>query len=174
MLIFLCLELGWSLYYQAIYLILNQHLHYTVMHMSVFVGHIGLWMSLGLTIIFRWLIKYYELHVILKSSLLSATCGLIICSLFFNITGQWIGVIPTSIGTGIAYACLLAMLSNNTAKTHQGWILGCASTALSAAWMLSGFASGEVANVSLRLPIIVACVFFVMSATLALSKKPFQ
>ena len=163
MLTFLALEIGWSLYYQSIYLILDQQEHYSTIQIGLFVGYIGIWMSLGLTVIFRWLIKRYHLNTILLSGIMLSCIGLVICSVMYSSAGQWVGVIPASIGTGIAYPCILALLSNHTTTNHQGWILGCASTVLAASWMVTGFASGLLASLSLRLPIIISCVFFIIS-----------
>ncbi|MCX7125934.1 MAG: MFS transporter, partial [Gammaproteobacteria bacterium] len=57
LLMFFCLELGWSQYYQSISLFLTQQFHYTVQQISLFNAFMGICMSLGLLFLYPTLIK---------------------------------------------------------------------------------------------------------------------
>lgn len=167
-LIFLFLELAWSQYYQSIFLVLKQLYSYNADKIGLFTGYIGLWMSLGLTICYRIFIRYFSVKKILGFSLFGATVGLILCNNYASPLWQWLGIIPTSVFVGSAYTSLLTMMSNRTAKTYQGWILGLASASLGLAWMITGFTQGFLINQSIAFPIATATCFMLIAMILLL------
>lgn len=166
LIVLLLIEIGWSQYYQAIFLFLTQQFHFSTDKIGLFTGYIGFWMSLGLTLIYRHLIRYLKVETILRMSVVLATIGLIGCLYIRTPLAQWIFVIPTSICVGTAYPSLLAIMSNHAPSDHQGWVLGSASTALAFAWMLTGFFSGILITLYLSLPLFVAAGFMLLGTIL--------
>lgn len=161
LIVFLLMEIAWSQYYQSIFLYLTDQFHYSTDKIGLFTAYIGLWMSLGLTLIYRIWIKFMEIEKILLHSLIIATIGLIGCNFYHDVITQWIFIIPTAICIGTAYPSILAMLSNRTAEDHQGLVLGFASTVLALAWMLTGFSSGILISWFLPLPLMVVAGFMI-------------
>lgn len=142
LLIFLLLELAWSQYYQASYLYLAHAYDYSATQIALFTGSIGVWMSIGLTVVYRIVIRYISVERFLWMSYCGVVVGLFGCALPLGPIGQWIFVIPTAIFTGTAYTSLIALISNHTDIEHQGWVLGTASMLLGLAWMSTGFVTG--------------------------------
>lgn len=169
MLSFFFLEIAWSQYYQAAFLTLSQHYHYTTNQVGLFTTYTGFWMCIGLTVIYRHLIKHYEVKQIAQTSLLILALAFSAC-MIPNITVQWLMMIPATICIGTAYPSLLAMMSQRSDKTHQGYILGCASTALGIAWMLTGLIAGPIINIWFNLPNLIAA-FAMIIACLSLQYK---
>lgn len=170
MIAFLFMELAWSQYYQASFLFLSQHYHYTTNLIGIFTAYVGLSMCLGLTIVYRTLIRHLSIDNITRYSLLVATLGLIACQ-FHNMTIQWIAIFPTTVAIGTSYPSLLSMLSSRTDTAHQGYVLGCASTTLGVAWMMTGLAAGPLTTQYFSLPILLACIFMCVATLVIYSVR---
>ena len=156
LLIFLLMELAWSQYYQVIFLFLREYHHYTASQIALFTGYIGFWMSLGLTIIYRVIIRYVPIERILRVSMIMISVGFAGCTFLPGTSSQWVFVIFISLFVGMAYPSLLALISNHADKAHQGWVMGVASTLLGSAWMCTAFLSGWLINYFDRLPLLFA------------------
>lgn len=156
LLVFFLLEFAWSQYFQVIFLYLSERFHYTPTLVSLYTGYIGFWMSLGLTVIYRVAVHYLSVEKILLISIPLLLVGFIGCTVFSGMTAQWTFVILVAMFTGIGYASLLALVSNQASPQHQGWIMGVASTLLGLAWMITAFLSGWLINIHFQLPFIVA------------------
>lgn len=165
--VFFFLEIAWSQYYQAIFLFLSHQYQYSPDKIGLFTGYIGVWMSLGLTVVYKLLIKYVHVRKILFYSLIITTIGLIGCNYIVTPLAQWIFIIPVSICVGTAYPSVLALMSNRSSAEHQGWVLGIASTALGLAWMITGFLSGWLIGLFLQLPLIVAAIAILLALILS-------
>ena len=169
MLLLLFMEMGWAEYYQSIFLILQHHFLYTPDRIGLFTGYIGLWMSLGLTVIYKYLLRWLSVERIFYISVIIAAVGLFGCNFLSNVLWQWIFVVPVSIFVGTAYPSIIAVMSNLAPEEHQGWVLGLASTALAAAWMLTGFLVGYLMNAYVGMPIFIS----MLSMLCALVATPF-
>lgn len=162
MLSFFFLEIGWSQYYQAAFLTLSQHFHYTTNQVSLFTTYTGFWMCIGLTVIYRYLIRHYAIKHIAQVSLLILALSFSVC-IIPNSTVQWLMMIPATICIGTAYPSLLAMMSQRSDKTHQGYVLGCTSTALGIAWMLTGLIAGPIIAIWFNLPNLIAAIAMIVA-----------
>jgi MFS family permease len=154
LLIFFCLELGWSQYYQTISLFLTQQFHYTMQEVSLFNTAMGILMSLGLLLIYPVLIHYFNVKKIMRTSIFLVFLGLLGCALLPK--DQWLFVALITIFTGTGYVSLLTMISNQVSKDHQGWIMGYASTILFLAWTITAFNGGWLISLHPTLPIWIA------------------
>jgi len=161
------MEIAWAQYYQAIYLVLLKQFHYHTAKISLFTGYIGLWMALGLTVVYSFLLRHADVMRIFYLSIVVAAVGLLGCTILSSVIFQWVFIVPVSICVGTAYPSLIAMMSNAAAKAHQGWVLGIAGTALAGAWMLTGFLSGVLSEYYLVMPLLFSA--FSMLCTLALA-----
>ena len=154
LLIFFCLELGWSQYYQTISLFLTQQFHYSVQKISIFNAYMGIFMSLGLLFLYPVLIKYFNVKKIMCVSIFLVLIGLLLCALLPK--SQWFFVWVVAIFTGTAYVSLLTLISNKVAANRQGWIMGYLSTVLFLAWLITGFNGGWLIAIHPILPLWVA------------------
>lgn len=167
---FLFMELAWSQYYQASFLFLAEHNHFTTNMIGIFTAYVGLSMCIGLTVIYRFLIKYFSIDAITRGSLLIAAIGLLLCHLP-SATLQWIFILPTSIAIGTSYPSLLSMLSHRTDTAHQGYVLGCASTVLGVAWMITGLSAGPLTAFHYSLPILIAGICMLIACLISYAIK---
>lgn len=168
MLLLLLLEIAWSQYYQAIFLFLSQHFSVSTEYVGVFTAYIGIWMCVGLSIIYRIGLLFLSLKQFLLVSFIAIVVGLAGCNYTHTIIMQWIFVAPLAIGIGTAYTSLLAIMSNNTSPQHQGRMLGTARMALGAAWAVTGLLSGTLIAWHDNLPLIFALVIAVITLLLSI------
>ncbi len=171
LLIFLFLELAWSQYYQSIFLFMSEYFHATTRQISIFTVYIGIFMCLGLTLIYRSAVKNFRLPAIIKSSLAIISLGLLLCTVIPNLWSQWVFVILVAVFVGLAYPSLLAEISNHVDKNHQGWIMGITSTLLAFAWMVTALITGPLLTFNPHLPLAVATIFMFLSLIPKLSKS---
>ncbi len=160
--VFFLLEFAWSQYFQVIFLYLSERYHYSPTLVSLYIGYIGFWMSLGLTLIYRIAVHYLSIEKIISISMPLLLLGFIGCTVFSGTTAQWLFVILIAMFTGMAYASLLALISNQAHPQHQGWIMGVASTLLASAWMITAFLSGWLINIYFQLPFMLATVAMII------------
>jgi DHA1 family tetracycline resistance protein-like MFS transporter len=164
-LIFFCLELGWSQYYQSIFLYLHQTANYSTQQISLFNAYMGVLMSLGLLFLYPMLIRFYSVYAIMRASIICVLVGFISIVFFPTANMQWVYVPLVAIFTGIAYVSLLSLISNRTADADQGKTMGYASTLLFSAWMLTAFNGGWLISLHTLLPLYMSALFLVMAST---------
>ncbi len=166
------LQFAWSLYFQAIPLYLTQVFHFTTTHSAVFLGVIGIWMSLALTLIFRLILPFIKMDRLLILCIASCLCSLIACVLWPTPYTQWRIIVPLAFGAGIAYPAVVSLISQQIDEFNQGWIMGVASAVLSFAWLWTGTFSGVLVNLNPRLPFIVSiCAYLVCASALLYWQK---
>lgn len=158
------LEMSWSQYYQSIFLYLSHHFKYSPNKISIFTAYIGFWMCLGLTVIYKILIRRMSVENFLYTSLIIAAIGLLGCCVADSTVSEWVFIIPTAIFTGTAYTSIITLLSNSTDTAHQGLALGMASTVLGIAWMMTGAATGWFINEFMQLPLIISASSMILAA----------
>jgi MFS family permease len=156
LLIFFCLEFAWSQYYQTISLFLIQQLHYSVQEISLYNATMGIFMSLGLLLLYPILIYYVQPKKIMRVSIMLVFSGLLLCALLPH--EQWLFVWLVAVFTGTAYVSSLTMISNQVPKAHQGWIMGYASTILFLAWMITAFNGGWFISIFPTLPLWISVI----------------
>ncbi len=171
--IFLLFEIAWSLYYQVIFLYFSQVLNFSSDKIGLFTGYSGIWMSLGLTIIYKFWLKHHSVEKILWLSLGISSVFFVANMILPMPPYIWIWVIPMSICIGTAYPSLIALLSNLSYEDNQGMVLGFASTIMALAWMLTGFASGALYALDDTVPFVIT-VISILFGTILLSLQLFK
>lgn len=167
LLVFFFLEIAWSLYYQVLFTYLPEVAHYSVTRVGLFTGYIGLWMSLGLTLIYKFLLHYFTLNRLAKISLIFAAGGLLGCTLITADFGQWLAIIFFAVFTGCAYASLLALISNVVSRELQGAVFGLASSLLGISWALTAFLGNLLLHYQVQLPFSIALAAIITALILA-------
>ncbi|MBB72318.1 MAG: hypothetical protein CMF50_07965 [Legionellales bacterium] len=164
---FLLIELAWSLYFQATPLTLAQRYHFSSEMIAIFITYLGLTMSVGLTVVFRAIVPYFSLEKIIRGCFLSAVASLLGCLLVHNQWLQWLMTIPLTIGVGIAYTALLALMSNHLNQHLQGWLMGFAAALLALAWAITGYMAAPLLHWHYQLPIMGALLLAGIGYTVA-------
>jgi MFS family permease len=150
--IFFLLELSWSLYYQAAPLTLNEYYGIDATTIGLFMGYAGLWMCIGLGVVYGGLLRFFTLPHVLLTCMFLCTLGTLICGYLPSFSGQWYNVIPIVLGVGMTYPTLLTLMSNNTDPAQQGGLMGLAGATLALAWLLTGLSAGFLVNLFPALP----------------------
>lgn len=161
-LLFFCLELGWSQYYQSISLFLHLQTHFSVDKISLFSANMGIVMVIGLLMLYPLLLRLLPIKKIMLSSILWVLIGLSACALFHGTLMQWIFSSIVALFTGIAYVSLVALISNQVADDTQGLTMGYLSAILYFAWMITSFLSGFLMSWHVTLPLDVAALFLLV------------
>lgn len=175
--IFFLYELGWSFYYQDIALYLTQKFNYSVTSTSHFLAYTGIWMALGLSGLYKIVIRYMSLYSVLVWSLITCALSFTSCAFAHNPAHQWIFIVPGAIGVGMAYPTIMTLLSDSVDKEKQGWVLGFAAAAFSAPWGISALLVGPLSNINLTLPLIFSagCLFWASGLSFAIARrKPYS
>lgn len=136
--IFGLFELGWSLYYQALPVVLSLQWHYD----NSTIGWICAYVGAGLSL-FLWLGTRVGLRRFQARQLLQLAWGIGIGAFMINAlsTSMWVVllmVIPIVLAVALIYPLLIVALSD-TAQAHQGLMIGLSGTVLAAAFTITGF-----------------------------------
>ncbi len=139
---FFCFELVWSLYYQSLPLILSKVFHYNKVQIGLFSAYIGFYLSIGLLVLLRLLLRVLSLRYTLIISFIIGCGSLMICYYFKTINYLWYFAIPFSIIVGLIYAILITFISDCVTSQKQGLIMGITDSILALAFALTGISSG--------------------------------
>ena len=150
---FLVYEMAWSLYFGGIALFLFNVHHYSAMELGLFTSFLGLGASLGMTSGIRVIMHYFKQDKeSLVFSLVIMTILLFCVAVVGSAVAQWICTFFLGLFVSVAYTNLLSMYSRHASETHQGWIMGVATSVGTFAWVVTNSFSGELAFIDLRLP----------------------
>lgn len=161
---FFFLEAGWSLYFQAMPLIMSIQFDYGSFQLGSFLSFMGLCMCFGLTTIFRWSAKRCSLKEVgLWSFLACISCLMISVIGIKQVIVQWIAVIPLSVGVGLAYTIIVTRLSELSPSTSQGAVMGMTGAIMAAAWCLSAFLITPLMGYNFILINVIAGFLFIIA-----------
>lgn len=140
--VFILLEISWSLYFQAVPLLLAKQFNYASDKIGTFISFLGITMCIGLMLVFRYLLRYLSLSTMINCAFIAGLLSLISCIFIPTVIWQWLGIIPYTLAVGIAYTAIISQLSSAVDKRLQGWLMGFAASLLALSWALSGLLTG--------------------------------
>ena len=168
-------ELGWSMYYQSLMLLLSQDFQVTNKVIGFFASYVGLLISFFLIYGVRLVVNRFSLTSIVKPSFLIGIVVLLMGYFFNSLILQWIIAIPISIMVAFCYSILITMGSDNVDPEHQGLFMGIGDALLSVAFALTAFFGSLLAIKSAVLPELVAALLFIIAWLLfSLAKKQYH
>ena len=175
MLTFFVFELGWSLYYQSLALLLSQDFKVTNKVIGFFASYVGLLISVALIYGVRIVVSRFELVNIVKPSFVLGVVVLLLGYFFNHLLVQWLIAVPIAIMVAFCYSILITMGSDKVDSDMQGLFMGTSDSLLSIAFAISAFAGGVLAIKSAVLPELVAAGLFVIGFCLfPLARKQYQ
>lgn len=145
--IFLLFELGWSLYYQALPVMLSFQWHYDNTAIGWVCAYVGAALSIAL-----WYASRVGLHYLKARSLMQLAWFIGIGAFVLNACAPgsiWVwllAALPIVLAVALLYPLLIVALSD-TAPAHQGLMIGLSGTVLAAAFTITGFAAVELATI---------------------------
>ena len=163
LLIFLFMELGWSLYFQSMPLLLVQKFNFNSSQVGFFSSYIGIWMSLGLIFLTRIFLRFFSLMRIVLVNLSLTLVALLGGFIAAQQAVLWLIVSPIAIGIGLTYTALITRLSDKVSKDTQGLLMGFTDAILYFAFACTGLLAGLLTAVSATLPLLMASIFILIS-----------
>lgn len=175
MLTFFVFELGWSLYYQSLALLLAQDFNVTNKVIGLFASYVGLLISVALIYGVRLVVNRVELVKVIKPSFLLGITVLLLGFFFNSLLVQWLIAVPIAIMVAFCYSILITMGSDKVDSNMQGLFMGASDSLLSIAFAISGFTGAVLAIKSAVLPELVAAGLFVIGFCLfPLARKQYK
>lgn len=170
-LVFLLYETSWSLYFQFMSVYLIQVHSYSSRQIGLFMSFVGLVLGITFLVFVRMALRFFRERKIALYSLIFAGISLFLPLIFASEKGQWLSVIPITIGVGLAWNTSLTLFSNAVKEEQQGWVMGISSSVASMAWVPGVLLTAGLDYLDFRLPFIVAGVFMFLAAILLSSQK---
>lgn len=159
---FFC-ELGWSMFFLYMTLFLMQVHHFNGVDVGHYMSSYGIVWAFTLMVLVRFIVKFLRMESVVFLSLLMYG-SFIFALLFHNTTILWLTVIPIGVGSSLAYAGLITIMSNIVGADKQGWVMGISSSVLAAAWGIGGVLAGILGSHGVNIPFLVAGIITLISA----------
>jgi len=141
---FLFMQIGYSLYFQMILLQLQHEFGYSSLQLGLFSGVIGICFVLGLTVVVRTMLRRRSTGSVALLGLLVAGLAQIASSLLHQQIALWLLAVVIAAFDMVAYTTSLTVFSDAVSEERQGWVLGVSGSVMAIAWV----ATGLLANLS--------------------------
>ena len=155
-LLFLCLQLGWSIYFQFIAILLVHQYHYTATGVGFFMAFVGLLFAFCLGVLIKFLLELATLARLIQIAFVIIASSLFAEAFISSEILQWVVVMPMTLSVGLSYTGILTLFSNAVDHTLQGWIMGVSAAVAAAAWMLGAGLAGLFSQCGIAAPFILA------------------
>ncbi len=159
LMVFICFELAWSLFYKSLPLIISNISGGAPSLIGIFLAYTGFCLSMSLIFINRIFVQIFSLRGMTISGIIIFFSALLITTFFYQTLLLWILVIPITMGVALCYASLVSEISNQSVKAKQGFIMGIVNSLLALAFAITGIFVGLLFYISQILPIIIAALF---------------
>jgi DHA1 family tetracycline resistance protein-like MFS transporter len=159
---FFLFELGWSLYFQSIAVVLVQTFNLANKEIGLFSSYIGLILSFGLFYGVRMVVGRFSLKQIIQPSLIIGVVALLLGFFFNHLWLQIFIAIPISIVVAFCYAILITLASDKAEQNKQGLLMGTTDCLLALAFTITAFLSGALTISNAVLPQLVAALFWLV------------
>lgn len=155
LLIFLLFELGWSLYFQSIPLVLSVHWQQGHEVVGYIASGIGGALIVCLFTATRVGLRFFSAQQLIRFGLCLGVMVFMANIIFPSLGLFAVYALPIVLSVALIYPCLMAALSD-LSKGHHGFVVGVAGTLLSFSFALNAFLSSLMMYVDYRLPFLVA------------------
>jgi len=166
--IFLCMQIGFSLFYQLIQIFVSTVYDFPSWQLGLFNGYIGVAFALVVLFGIKYLVKHLAIEHIAALSLFLTALFLILPMLYPKESFVWIMTFLASGFYMMAYGALMACFSNAVSVDKQGWVMGVFGSIAAAAWAMTGLSTNLIHNVGLRWLIAIGGLFTLLSFFLML------
>jgi len=157
-LVFFCIQFAWGMVFQSASLLLVSQLHYTTEKIGFYMQFIAVVFMLALLIVVPLLLKVLKPKKIVLVALPLIVFGGVLLYLFPSKLMIWLSIIPVCMGVGMSYNNMLAILSDEVSKDHQGRMMGLSVAVIAIAWGMSGLLAGPLSVVGATLPYLFAAI----------------
>jgi len=166
--IFSLMQIGFSLYFQLILVLLNQRFYYSSWKLGVFNGFIGFGFVIALIFLMGLFLKFWKIGQIAAYSFLITGLGQIGSVLIPNLILIWILALPVATFDMLAYTAVLTSFSNAVDRKSQGWVMGISGSIMAFTWAITGLSTNLIPLLGLNVLIVIGGVFLISSYFLML------
>ncbi len=164
--IFILMQMGFSLFYQLIQIFMDQIFDFTSWQLGVFNIYLGLSFVIVTLIGIRFFIQQWEIGIIALTALFLTGASQIVTMLVPNQPSLWIASFFVMGFDMVAYGAMMTIFSNAAGRRHQGWVMGIFNSLMAVTWAATGFSTNLIQYVGLRSLIIAGGIFLIISAIL--------
>lgn len=173
--IYLCLQLGWSCYFQFSSLFLLHKYHYTANQIGIFMATLGFGFALGLGVVIRIVTKFFSTYTIVLWSFGIASASVFLTVIPNKVVFAWISVIPLAVTMALAYVLIITLYSDLADVASQGWVMGISGAVIGFSWAVMALISGLLESYSVNVPLLLAGAFMTLSTVMLwCARKKFQ
>lgn len=169
--VFLLMQIGFSIYFQFILLHMSASYHYNNLQLGSFQAMLGLGFAIGLLGGVPYSLKYgTEKSIAILALILTGATEIGSALISIQIL-QWILALLTGLFDIIAFAMLLTLFSNAVDQKAQGWVMGISSAVMAIAWVITGLSANALSFISPNLLILSGGMFLWLAAWLLWRNK---
>lgn len=147
-LVFLLMQMGFSLYFQFIIVYMKNAFFYTNWQLGAVQGMIGFGFAIGILIGMPLCVKRFKVSNIAISTLFLTGIGQLCVYVISTPALQWLLAVLIATTDIMAFACLLTLFSNAVDEKSQGWVMGISGSVMAFAWMVTGLGSNLLSFIS--------------------------
>lgn len=164
--VFLFMQLGFSIYFQFILVLLKNTYHYQNWQLGAFSGFIGFCFALSLLLGLKIMLRFWKINTVAVISLLIVGLGLIVTTFVTSQELIWLLAVPISFFDMIAYTALLTAFSNAVEKNAQGWVMGVSGAIMALSWAMTGLSANALPLLGVEGLIFIGGVFLLIGGLL--------
>lgn len=167
--VFLFIQFGWGLYFQAISWIMLQSYGFDSVKIGLFTGNLGIWFTIGLTIGVRLFEKYCErITAIIVCLIVMAAASFASFLIPLEIV-HWIASSIIACANIITFVLSITLFSNAAGKESQGLVMGITGSVMAFAWFLTALFVGPLGGIAIKLPLLLCGLTFVIAIVLCMN-----
>lgn len=157
--IFFVMIFGWSCYYSYVAMFMVREFQVSVFGTSLFMTLMGVGFVIATGFLADRCSKWFKLRPFSAWMAFLAGAFAFITGVVSHAVLAWLLAIPVALTIALAYSMMLAIFSDQAGEDAQGWVMGITGAIMALSFGLSAFITSLAANISPRLPIIMAGIF---------------
>lgn len=171
--IYICLQIGWAMYFQTVFLTFIQKYNYAGRDLGYFLLWMGLIFCINLLVIVRAISAIVTLKKLIYFTLSTAAiCSIL--AIYSNELGLWLIMLPMASAISLGSNALTAVFSNVAAQNTQGWAMGIHNSLAALAWAITPPLAGLLLAFGFHLPLLIAGSCFFIGITIAFAQSDFS
>jgi MFS family permease len=167
----LLFQLGFSIYYAMISVLLIQKWNYAPAQVGLFTGVVGLGFVVALVVVMPFAAQRFGDKSLALLGLFINGAGVALSGMPVGQDALWALALVLGIGDMVAYTALLTLFSKSVPPAQCGWAMGIVASVMAVAWALTGFAPNLLGTVALG-PMLIGAGILVLAAGAMLLAAP--
>ena len=165
----LLFQLGFSIYYAMISVLLIRHWNYAPAQVGLFNGVVGLGFVVALVVVMPLATRRLGDRTLALLGLLIDGAGVAVSGLPVGQEALWTLALLVGVGDMVAYTAMLTLFSKSVPPAQCGWAMGIAASVMAVAWALTGLAPNLLGILSLEAMMIGAGILVLAAGTVLMA-----